>query len=251
MNQHTQEAAMEAGERIILALDVDNAYQAIRLAAQLAGRVGAFKVGLELVNAAGIGIFDKLKDAGAIRIFYDAKLHDIPNTVAGAARAVARQELWMVNVHAAGGRRMIAAAADALKTTASEIGVAPPILLAVTLLTSLSAEELAGELHVGLSPVEYVTQMARMAQAAGAQGVVASPQEIKAVRAACGPNFLIVTPGVRPAGMDAGDQRRTMTPGGAVRRGADYLVVGRAVTTAPDPAEAAQRIAQEIREAIA
>jgi orotidine-5'-phosphate decarboxylase len=237
---------MEARERLILALDVDNAYQAIQMVGKLKGQVGAFKVGLELVNAAGVGIFEKLKDAGADRIFYDCKLHDIPNTVAGAMRAIARQELWMTNLHACGGSRMVGAAAKALKETAGEVGISPPILLGVTLLTSVSPEELSGELHVNLSTVDYVTAMARLVQESGGQGVVASPLEIEAVRAACGPDFLIVTPGVRPAGVDAGDQRRTMTPGEAVRRGADYLVIGRAVTAAEDPTAAVESIVAEI-----
>jgi orotidine-5'-phosphate decarboxylase len=240
---------MDSRERVILALDVDNAYQAIRMVGQLGGHVGAFKVGLELVNAAGIGIFEKLKDAGAARIFYDCKLHDIPNTVAGAARAIARHEVWMMNVHAAGGSRMVSAAADGLRSAASEAGVSPPMLLGVTLLTSISPEELRDELQSGLSTGEYVTAMARLVKRSGGQGVVASPHEIEAVRAACGKDFVIVTPGVRPAGVDAGDQRRTMTPGEAVRRGADYLVVGRAVTAAPDPVDAAQRIVEEVHTA--
>lgn len=236
----------DARERVILALDVDNAHSAIQMVGRLQGHVGAFKVGLELVNAAGLDIFEKLTDAGASRIFYDAKLHDIPNTVAGAMRAIARRELWMVNVHASGGSRMIRAAADALRETAAPLQIAPPLLLGVTLLTSLSQDDLRDELHVGMTTVEYVIALAQLTQQAGAQGVVASPQEIEAVRAACGPDFLIVTPGVRPSGVDAGDQRRTMTPGEAIRRGADYLVIGRAITSDPDPIAAAHHIAEEI-----
>jgi orotidine-5'-phosphate decarboxylase len=241
-----REAKMEPRERLILALDVDNAYQAIQLAGRLREHVGAFKVGLELVNAAGVGIFEKLKDAGADRIFYDCKLHDIPNTVAGAMRAIARHEVWMVNLHAAGGARMIQAASDALKESSTELGVAAPLLLGVTLLTSISSEELVQEMHVNLGTTDYVAAMAKLTQASGGNGVVASPQEIEAVRAACGPQFLIVTPGVRPAGVDAGDQRRTMTPGEAVSRGADYLVIGRAVTAAEYPVAAAEAILEEI-----
>jgi len=237
---------VEPNERLILALDVDRVEEAVRLVERLRDHVGAFKVGLELVNAAGGDVFMRLKAAGARRLFYDAKLHDIPNTVAGAMRALARHELWMVNLHAAGGARMISAASDALRATAAQYGVAPPLLIGVTLLTSLSAEELAQELCVGLSVADYVAAMARLTQASGGQGVVASPREIEVVRAACGPDFLIVTPGVRPAGVAADDQRRTLTPGEAVRRGADYLVIGRAITGAPDPTEAAARILDEI-----
>jgi orotidine-5'-phosphate decarboxylase len=240
---------LEPRERIILALDVNTAPQALKLVEKLRDQVGAFKVGLELVNAAGKGIFTTLKEAGGLRLFYDCKLHDIPNTVAGAARAVARQGLWMMNVHAAGGYRMVKAAAETLHNSTGQSGDPPPILLGVTLLTSLSAEELREELHIGLSPEQYVVAMAKLVQKAGGQGVVASPQEIEAVRAACGPDFLIVTPGVRPKGAAAGDQRRVMTPGEAVRRGADYLVVGRAITAAADPVSAAQSIREEIAEA--
>ncbi len=241
---------MKPIDRLILALDVDNAFQALQLVRHLKDHVGAFKVGLELVNATGVSIFEKLQDAGASRLFYDAKIHDIPNTAAGAMRAIARQGVWMTNVHAAGGSRMIRAAADALMETSDQFGIAPPILLGVTLLTSLSAVELENELHSRLAPENYVVAMARMTQAAGGQGVVASPQEIEAVRAACGSDFLIVTPGVRPAGVDAGDQRRTMTPGEAISRGADYLVVGRAITAAEDPVGAAEKIRMEVESAV-
>ena len=240
---------MDPAERLILALDVDNAFEAIRLVRQLSPHVGAFKVGLELVNSAGIGVLEKLRESGASRLFYDCKLHDIPNTVAGAMRAIARQELWMVNVHAAGGSRMITDAARALADSAGDAGMMPPILLGVTLLTSISQDELHDELHVRLSTAEYVTTMARLVKEAGGQGVVASPHEIEAVRQECGQDFLIVTPGVRPAGVAPGDQRRTMTPGEAIRRGADYLVIGRAVTAADDPAAAAQRIVTEVASA--
>ncbi len=237
---------MNAKDRIILALDVDSADKAVDLVRLLHGHVGSFKVGLELVNAAGVEIFSQLQEAGAERIFYDAKLHDIPNTVAGAVRAVAGRRLWMINVHASGGSRMIRAAEESLRTSSAWAGVLPPLLIAVTLLTSLGDDDLADELSVGLPPSEYVTSLARLAQSSGADGVVASPHEIEAIRAACGPAFLIVTPGVRPAGSEAGDQRRVMTPGEAVRLGADYLVIGRPITAAPDPVAAAAAIVHEI-----
>lgn len=237
-------------DRMILAVDVSTIDEAVRLVEQMAGRVGAFKVGLELVNACGPQIFERLRQAGAQRIFYDCKLHDIPNTVAGALRSIGQHNLWMVNLHAAGGVAMMEAGAQALQHAASESGTPAPHLIAVTLLTSISKAELTTQLHVPLSPVEYVTAMALSAKQSGLSGVVASPHEISAVRAACGPDFLIVTPGVRPVGVDAGDQRRVMTPGEAVRLGADYLVVGRAITADPDPLAAAARIAEEIAEAV-
>lgn len=236
---------MIARNRIILPLDVDTPERAVHLAASLRDHVGAFKVGLELINATGNDIFRRLADAGASRIFYDCKLHDIPNTVAGASRAIAARGLWMFNVHASGGARMIRAAVDAAAASAAA-GQPRPLVLAVTVLTSIAAEELRDELRVPGAPAEHVAHLARLSRDAGADGVVASPHEIEAVRAAVGPGFLIVTPGVRPAGSAADDQRRTMTPGEAVRRGADYLVVGRPITAAPDPVAAAAAIAAEI-----
>jgi orotidine-5'-phosphate decarboxylase len=237
---------MDVREKIILPLDVDNAWQALHLVEQLKDWVGAFKVGLELVNAAGIVVLEKLRDAGAKRIFYDAKVHDIPNTVAGTMRAIARQEIWMTNVHACGGLRMIRAAADALEQVSSEINVEKPILLGVTLLTSIDPQELGNELHVSMPVQEYVVALAQLVQKAGGNGVVASPKEIEGIRSACGSQFLIVTPGVRPRGSETADQRRTMTPAEAVRAGANYLVIGRPITAAPDPLDAVKRILDEI-----
>ncbi len=233
---------MEPRERLILPLDVDSADSALRLVETLNPHVGAFKVGLELVNAAGTTIFQKLHDAGAERIFYDAKFHDIPNTVAGAARASARHGLWMINVHAAGGSRMICAASTALRESGSD----PPMLIGVTLLTSIAPEELKDELRIPLQPTDYVASLASLVKESGGQGVVASPHEIEAVRESCGPGFVIVTPGVRPKGSGSGDQRRTMTPRQAVKFGADYLVIGRPITAAPNPVEAVIRILDEI-----
>jgi len=233
---------MDPRDRLILPLDVDNADSALRLVETLNPHVGAFKVGLELVNAAGTAIFQQLRDAGAERIFYDAKFHDIPNTVAGAARAAARHGLWMINVHAAGGSRMICAAATALR----ESGSIPPMLIGVTLLTSIAPDEMRDELQIPLKPTDYVASLASMVKESGGQGVVASPHEIESVRESCGPDFVIVSPGVRPKGADSGDQRRTMTPGEAVRLGADYLVIGRPITAAPNPVESVSRILNEI-----
>ena len=237
---------MTARERIILALDVDTADEAVSLANQLKDHVGAFKVGLELINAAGFDIFSRLKDAGVDRIFYDPKFHDIPNTVAGACRAAAKYGPWMINVHASGGKRMIQAAADALKSSAADRGVAPPVLLGVTVLTSIAQEELNCELRVPGSAAVQVANLAKLTKEAGGNGVVASPHEITTIRETCGQDFIIVAPGVRPAGTDAADQRRTMTPGEAVRLGADYLVIGRAITAATDPIFATDSIIAEI-----
>lgn len=238
---------VEASERIIVPLDVASASAACDLVRALKGHVGAFKVGLELVHVAGFDIFDVLRAAGAERIFYDCKLHDIPNTVAGAARAIAGFGVWMFNVHAAGGSRMVQAARRGISEGMDGSSSAAPLLLGVTLLTSLGAEDLANELRVDLGPTDYVERLAHLATQNGCDGVVCSPHEIKAVRERCGDEALIVTPGVRPAWASANDQSRIMTPSEAVRRGADYLVIGRPITAAEDPVEAADAIAREIR----
>ncbi len=226
-------------QRIIVPLDVPEANSALALAEAVAPHVGAVKVGLELFNAVGPAIFAQLHARGA-RVFYDAKLHDIPNTVAGAVRAAARHGLWMLNVHASGGAEMMAAAARA----AGEAD-RPPLLIAVTVLTSLDAFGLL-EVGVAASPREQVVRLAQLARDSGLDGVVASPLEAAAVREACGDGFLIVTPGVRPAGAAVQDQKRVATPAEAVRNGADYLVIGRPITQAPDPAAAAAAIAEEL-----
>ncbi len=230
-----------ARERILVALDYDNADDALSLVKRLAGRVGGFKAGLELVNAAGPDVFARLKDAGAGRIFYDAKFHDIPNTVAGAVRAAARRGVWMVNVHASGGAAMLQAAREAAGS-----GPNAPLLIGVTVLTSVDAATLNDDLRVPGSVEAQVLHLARLSQSCGLDGVVASPQEVAAVRAACGPTFVTVIPGVRPAGVAKGDQARVATPGDAVKAGARYLVVGRAITGAADPVAAAEAIANEI-----
>jgi orotidine-5'-phosphate decarboxylase len=237
------------GERIIVPLDVPDESAAVRLAETLLGQVGAFKVGLELIHAAGFGILETLRKAGVERIFYDCKLHDIPNTVAGAVRALCQRNVWMFNVHAAGGARMIEAAAGALDDCCAGDEAKRPIMLGVTLLTSLSARELATELHVDAGVCDYVAMMAEMATTHGCKGIVCSPHEIMAVRRRCGSQALIVTPGIRPSWAQAADQRRIMTPARAIRLGADYLVIGRPITGDSDPAAAARRIAEELEHA--
>jgi len=233
-------------ERIIAALDVDTEEKAAELVRKLAGEVGAFKVGLELFNSVGPDVFRTLKSAGADRIFYDAKFHDIPNTVAGAVRAAVRMGVWMVNVHCFGGREMMKAAAGAAKDEASKLGVERPKVIGVTVLTSIDTMTLAEELRVADTVVNEVVHLAQIAKSSGLDGVVASAHEIDIVRRVCGPSFLIVTPGVRPRGADAADQKRVMTPSEAARAGADYLVVGRPITRAEDPAAAARAIAAEV-----
>lgn len=232
-------------ERILVALDYDNAEDAVRLSRSLAGKVGGVKVGLELVNSAGFDIFTRLMDAGATRIFYDAKFHDIPNTVAGAIRAATKRGVWMVNVHAGGGSAMLKAATDAAHS-----GDQVPLLIGVTVLTSLDQSALNTDLRVPGTVAEHVTHLATMCQAAGLDGVVASPLELAAIRQACGSDFVTVIPGVRPAGTATHDQARVATPGATVSAGATYLVVGRAITGASDPVAAADAIALEISNAL-
>ncbi|HZT43836.1 MAG TPA: orotidine-5'-phosphate decarboxylase [Chthonomonadaceae bacterium] len=234
---------MQPKDRIICALDVDDVCRAIQLVEQLKGHVGVFKVGLELATAAGVQVFARLREAGAERFFYDAKLHDIPNTVAGAMRGVVRLGVWCVTVHATGGSAMLRAAVETARQTAEVEGLPRPRVLAVTVLTSIGPETLRGELRVETPLADYVGHLARLAYETGCDGVIASPQEIEAVRAAVpAPGFLIVTPGVRPAGSQAGDQARVMTPAEAIQRGADYLVIGRPIIAAPDPVAAAQQM---------
>jgi orotidine-5'-phosphate decarboxylase len=241
---------LEAKDRIICALDVDNAYRALQLVRMLREHVGVFKIGLELINAAGTEIVEKLQDAGACRIFYDAKLHDIPNTVAGAMRGIARLGAWSVTVHTTGGPAMLRAAADAAREEALNGAVPGLKVLGVTVLTSIDPQTLRDDLQVAMPLSDYVPHLARLAHAAGCAGVIASPLEVAAVRAAVpDADFLIITPGVRPVGADRGDQARVMTPTDAIRSGASYLVIGRPIVAATDPVEAAQRIAAEIAQA--
>jgi orotidine-5'-phosphate decarboxylase len=224
-------------DRLIVALDVSSADEARGLAARLAGHVGAFKVGKQLFTSAGPGVVRDLVAAGS-EVFLDLKYHDIPNTVAGAIAAAARLGVSLATVHALGGRSMIEAAVASAASSSTRV-------LAVTILTSHDDETL-GEIGL-LGPVAAaVERLALLARSAGAHGVVASPREVSAIRRACGHDFLIVTPGIRPAGGKADDQARIATPSVALAAGADYLVVGRPITGSPDPAAAADAISAEM-----
>ncbi len=249
---------MQAKDRIILALDVDETEEAVSLVRELTAYVGAFKVGMQLFNSVGPDIVRQIHDLGG-RVFVDLKLHDIPNTVAGAARVIAQLGCFMYTVHAAGGSAMIQAAVDAVRHWQHESGQPAgepgathqvPIMLAVTVLTSIDQHQLEQELLITGMPIrEVAVRLAQMAQTAGAGGVICSPHEIAAVRDACGPDFKIVTPGIRPVWHGSNDQRRITTPADAVKLGADYIVIGRPITRAPYPASAAIRIAEEIENA--
>jgi orotidine-5'-phosphate decarboxylase len=231
--------------RILVALDVPSASAALALADTLRGAVGGFKIGSQLFTAAGPDIVRKMVDRGD-SVFLDLKFHDIPNTVAGAIQSSADLGVWMVNVHASGGRPMMEAARKAADERRPP-GRHKPIVIAVTVLTSLDAQTLAS-VGVSASPLEQVVRLAELAQASGLDGVVASPQETAAIRKACGPSFVIVTPGIRGGSAAAAkdDQQRTMSPAEAVAAGSSYLVVGRPITAAPDPREAATLIAQSL-----
>lgn len=232
----------QAREKIIFALDVDKLSEIDRWAELLSSKVGMFKVGKELFTTAGPAAVEAVKRHGG-QVFLDLKYHDIPNTVAQAMLAAGRLGVKLANLHALGGPEMMEQAATAVRKQFTD--VERPRLLAVTILTSSTQETLKA---VGIEqPVEQmVVRLAKLAKESGMDGVVASPLEIQAIRAACGPDFLIVTPGVRPAFASVDDQKRIMTPAEAVKAGADYLVIGRPIAKAADPVQAADLIVDEI-----
>ena len=232
-------------ERIIVALDVDSAKAAKEAVRTLSGRVGAFKIGFELFVSEGPSIVKMVQDEGG-KVFLDLKFHDIPNTVAKAAKAAVRMGAAFFDVHASGGRAMMEKAAITAEEEAAVLGISPPISLAVTVLTSLTADDLRDDLNIGKTPEEQVVSLALLARECGIRGVVSSPKEAAAIRAAVGRDFVIVTPGVRPAWAATDDQKRFTTPLEAVNAGADYLVIGRPILKANDPAEAAARIIEEL-----
>ena len=228
-------------DRLIVALDVESLAQAEALLDRLHGVVSTFKVGTQLFTAAGPAAVELIQKRGG-RVFLDLKYHDIPHTVAGAVREATRLGVAMLTLHASGGLAMLEAAATAAKTAANEFNLTKPLCLAVTVLTSLDRAALQRELNVPLSVEGQVLHLAQLAKAAGADGSVAAPPEIGTLRRALGREWVIVTPGVRPAGSEAGDQARVATPEAALQAGADYLVVGRPITGAADPARAAQAL---------
>ncbi len=221
--------------RVIVALDYPDAKGALALAGRLDPKSCRLKVGKELYTAAGPALVSRLVQSG-FGVFLDLKYHDIPNTVAGACAAAAGLGVWMINVHALGGRAMMSAAREALAGTAR-----PPKLIAVTVLTSMGAGELT-EVGIAGSPRDAVSRLARLAQACGLDGVVCSPQEAAMLRQECGKAFALVTPGIRPAEAGKDDQQRIATPRQAIADGADYLVIGRPITRAPDPLAALHAI---------
>ncbi|MDF2649071.1 MAG: orotidine 5-phosphate decarboxylase [Paenibacillus sp.] len=230
--------------RIMVALDYANAEGAEGLLKQLEGIPCYVKVGMQLFYAAGPGFVASLKDRG-YKVFLDVKMHDIPNTVKGGAESVTRLGVDVFNVHAAGGKQMMEAALEGVEKGLGT-GAAHPIVIGVTQLTSTSVQVLNDEIGLTGTVEQAVIRYARLAHAAGLQGVVASPLEVTAIKAACGDGFITVTPGIRPAGADVGDQSRIMTPAEAFAQGTDYVVIGRPITGAADPRAAIEAIIDSI-----
>jgi orotidine-5'-phosphate decarboxylase len=241
--------SLTPSDRLYVALDVERLDAAEALLERLSGVVGGCKIGSQLFTAAGPAAVERARKRG-YRVFLDLKYHDIPNTVAGAVREATRLGVFMLNVHASGGLATLRAAAEAATAAAAEFALPRPLVLGVTVLTSLDRRALEVEVGVHGTVEAHVLHLAGHAREAGLDGCVASPKEISPLRLALGRRWVIVTPGIRPAERDD-DQARTATPGAAARAGADYLVVGRPITAAADPVAAAQAIVAEIRASLA
>lgn len=236
-------------DKLLVALDVESGERAMQLVDALRGLAGGFKIGNRLFTSEGPALVRRIVDAGS-RVFLDLKYHDIPNTVEQAVEAAVLTGAWMINVHAAGGTAMMEAAARAARETSARLGRPAPVMIGVTVLTSMDQEALRA-IGVERPVLDQVIALARLTRQAGLQGVVASAQETSAIRQACGPEFQIVTPGIRgaAAGAERNDQSRTMGPAEAVRAGASYIVVGRPIISAPDPRAAATAIVEELAHA--
>ncbi|HEX4566632.1 MAG TPA: orotidine-5'-phosphate decarboxylase [Vicinamibacterales bacterium] len=235
-------APQSAREKVLVALDVESTAEALRLADMLRGSVGGFKIGSRLFTSEGPTMVRTLTDRGE-RVFLDLKFHDIPNTVATAVAAATELGIWMVNVHASGGTTMMRAAHQAAHEAAAKRNSKPPLVIAVTVLTSMNQAALR-ETGIVIDLQDQVLRLAELTKEAGLDGVVASPRETQAIRSRCGAGFTIVTPGIRggTAAASKDDQARTMTPAEAIAAGASYLVVGRPIIAAPDPKAAAVAI---------
>ncbi len=238
----------KAKNRLIFALDVDDFETARKWVEQLHDQVGLFKVGKQLFTRCGPEVVRMVRSAGA-EVFLDLKYHDIPNTVAMAGREACRLGVKIFNVHALGGREMMARTVSEVDAVAPRGSAERPLLLAVTILTS-STEETLREVGINDPVAEMVPRLAKLAQEAGMDCAVASPREVPLIRAVCGPDFAIVTPGVRPQSASLDDQKRVMTPKDAIASGSDYLVIGRPISAAPDPVAAAQAIVAEMAEGL-
>lgn len=232
-------------ERIIVAVDTNDIVLCKRMIETLKDEIKLFKVGKELFTSCGIEAINAIHEHGA-KCFLDLKFHDIPNTVANASQIATRSGVFMFNVHASGGLRMMKAARDAVYGEAIKRGLEKPLILAVTILTSLSEEELHSELGMKRSLNEQVVHLANLAKKAGLDGVVASAKEIRLIKDECGDDFRVVTPGIRPSWYGNQDQTRVVTPREAFDLGADYIVIGRPITASADPLESARRIISEL-----
>lgn len=228
-------------DKLVLAVDVSDYESAMKLVRQLKDDVGVFKIGKELFTSVGPKIIQDIQSLGG-DVFLDLKFHDIPNTVEGACRAAANLGVKILNVHASGGKEMMQAAVNGVKTSKNP----DAILLAVTVLTSITENVLKEDLNINISLKDQVKHLALLAKEAGCDGVVSSPLEIDLVRQNCGQQFVILTPGVRPSWAAQGDQKRVMTPKEAVQKGADYIVVGRPITQSEKPQDAAKKILAEM-----
>jgi len=240
-----QDLTVHPKDRLVLALDLDNDREALSIVDELKGMIGMFKVGHQLFTAYGPGIVSRIIGAGG-RVFLDLKYHDIPNTVAKASAEAVRLGVSIFNVHCLGGLDMMKAAADSAREMAERQSKPVPLVLAVTILTSMDERSLRKELKISRSIQREVSHLARLAQRAGMHGVVASPQEIKLLRRTVRGKFVILTPGVRPAWASQDDQKRVMTPGEAIACGADYIVVGRPILKAANRIDAVRSILREI-----
>lgn len=227
-------------KRVIVALDYPNQKQALEMAAKLDPNRCRVKVGKELFTRCGPAIVESLHHSG-FDVFLDLKFHDIPNTTAKAVRAAAEMGVWMVNVHASGGRKMMETARNELE----QVNGAETLLIGVTVLTSMERSDLA-ELGLDIEPLEHVKRLAKLTESSGLDGVVCSAQEVSSLREIISPEFKLVTPGIRPADAAVGDQKRIMTPADALKTGSDYLVIGRPITKAESPLEALASIDSEI-----
>ncbi|MDD5084726.1 MAG: orotidine-5'-phosphate decarboxylase [Candidatus Omnitrophica bacterium] len=237
---------MDRTERVIVALDTPDIIIATKLVHALKDDIKIFKIGSELFTSCGPEIVRLVQDSGA-KVFLDLKFFDIPNTVANVAQVACHLGVFMFNVHALGGAKMMKVTAEAVKGEAERRGLPKPIVLAVTVLTSMSGKELTEDLSISKSLEEEVVHLAKMAKDAGLDGAVASAREARLLKDKIGKDFLVVTPGIRPRWSAAGDQHRIVTPRDAFDGGADYIVIGRPITADPDPRRAVERIKKELQ----
>lgn len=232
-------------DKIVLALDVPTKDAALKLVRELKDYTGMFKVGLQLFMSEGFDIIKALQDEG-VKIFFDVKLHDIPNTVAQASKSIIQNNIDFFNIHTSGGKIMMSNAVKTANETAFNMNFKKPTILGVTALSSINQEILTSELSINTNVNDYVNKMALLAKESGLSGIVASVLEAKSIRQLCGDNFIILCPGIRPAFAKKDDQQRIATPADAIKAGADYIVIGRAVTAASDRIEAIKMIHEEI-----